>query len=108
MTIPTIQVQIVGLRIIATVTEDDVAKDISAATVKKIIFRSPLDSGKVKSATFVTDGTDGKLYYDTVLGDIDHEGTYQVQVYYEKGTFKGYTEPTDAFLANLNLVSSVS
>lgn len=103
------QVKNIGLRIIVTVLEDEVAKDISSATNKKIILRSSLSqAGKVRTALFVTDGTDGKLYYDTVAGDIDVDGVWKVQTYYEMTTFKGYTEAVEIFLANLNLVESVA
>lgn len=100
-----IQLGVIGMRITITVTENGAALDISTATVKKIILRSSLGAGKIKTAAFLTDGADGKVYYDTVAGDIDTESTWMAQVYYEMGTFKGYTEPVEVFTANPNLAT---
>lgn len=54
--------------------------DISSATVKQINFKK--GGGSIlgpKTATFTTDGTDGLMYYDTVSGDLDEPGNWQVE-----------------------------
>ena len=60
--------------------------DISSATVKTFYFKKP--SGKVltKDAIFVTNGTDGKLKYVMVAGDLDEAGAWELQVYLELST----------------------
>jgi hypothetical protein len=53
--------------------------DISTASTKTIKLRSPQGKALNVAATFVTDGTDGKIKYITVADDIDVEGTWQTQ-----------------------------
>lgn len=55
------------------------AIDISDANTKEIIFKSPDDTVKTKTAEFKNDGTDGELTYTTSEGDIDVEGLWFVQ-----------------------------
>ncbi|NLB81929.1 MAG: hypothetical protein GX800_10065, partial [Clostridiaceae bacterium] len=42
-------------------------------------------------AEFDSDGTDGKLKYTTIAGDIDTVGRWQVQAYVEIGAAKYYS-----------------
>jgi hypothetical protein len=55
------------------------AIDISAATSKEIVFKKPNGALVTKIATFVTDGTDGKMKYVIVDGDLDQVGSWKVQ-----------------------------
>jgi hypothetical protein len=64
---------------IGTVFEIDVGEDISTATTKQIYFKKPNGATLTKTATFTTDGTDGKIEYTTVADDIDVAGTWQIQ-----------------------------
>lgn len=58
-----------------TVTDHDGdVIDISSADTKKIVFKKPNGQLSVKDAEFVTDGSDGKLQYTTVDGDLDYAG----------------------------------
>jgi hypothetical protein len=82
----------VGTVIQVTVMENDVALDISAATVKQLIFRKPGDTIVTKDAEFVTDGSDGKIDYTTVAGDLDQDGTWEIQAYIEMGGGKWSSE----------------
>lgn len=50
---------------------DDVAIDISTATVMSIIFKKPDGSTVSKVGTFYTNGTDGIIDYITLSGDLD-------------------------------------
>jgi len=59
--------------------QDNAIVDVSGAMTKEIIFLTPAGILKTKSATFTTDGTDGKIEYKTVSGDIDVEGTWEWQ-----------------------------
>ena len=61
------------------VTGAEVPVDISSASVKALYIRRPDYTLLTKTATFSTDGTDGKLFVQTEAGDINIEGTYRVQ-----------------------------
>ena len=72
-----------------TFLEAGSAVDISGATTKQLIFRAP-DAGKATQAgSFITDGTDGRLRYTTVDGDIDEAGHWHIQgkIINASGTF---------------------
>lgn len=85
------QVDDIKVRLKVTIIEDDAALDISTATVKSIIFQKPDGTILTKTATFLTDGTDGIIYYDTIAGDLDQSGIYKVQgaVSIGSGSYKG-------------------
>jgi hypothetical protein len=69
----------IGFRLIATFVEDGVDVNISTATAKSIVLRSPAGIISTHSATFLTDGTDGIVYYATVSGDLDEVGIWKIQ-----------------------------
>lgn len=85
------QVDDIKVRLKVTIIEDDISLDISTATVKSIIFQKPDGTVLVKTATFLTDGSDGIIYYDTVSGDLDQAGVYKIQgaVSIGGGSYKG-------------------
>ena len=56
-----IQVGAIGLVITLTITEDDVAVNISSATTKTIKIRKPDGTVLAKTAAFTTNGSDGKV-----------------------------------------------
>lgn len=105
MTTETLQIGSIGVKITVTVEEAGAAKDISAATGLKLRLRSSISSTyKEFTPSFDTNGSDGKISYTTqAASDIDMEGVWSVQVYYEMGSFKGFTEPVEAFSAKRNL-----
>jgi hypothetical protein len=77
-----IRVNDVGTVFELTVTDASGAVDISGATTKQISLEPPTRANKVtKAATFTTDGTDGKMLYTTVAGDLDEAGSWRVQGY---------------------------
>jgi hypothetical protein len=106
MTLDTIQIGAIGVKIVVTVEEDGVAKNIASATALKLRLRSAIGSAyKEFTAAFETNGTDGKVSYTTTAAsDIDLESVWSAQVYYELGSFKGFTEPVQAFEVKRNLV----
>lgn len=53
--------------------------NISTANPKQIIFKKPDGSILIKDGTFETDGTDGKLYYKLIEGDITAVGMWEWQ-----------------------------
>jgi len=76
--------------------------DISGATTKNIIIERPDDTIITASGSFVTDGTDGLLYYRTVTGDISLAGLYNAQAYLVLPDFTGYSTPV-SFTAYANI-----
>ena len=71
-----------------TVLEDGVVVDISSQTSLTIFLGAPSGT-KTKVATLTTDGTDGKLQYTSIAGDIDEAGrwSYQGKIVIASGTF---------------------
>ena len=61
-----------------TITDDGVAVDVSSATTKSIIFKPPSGSKTTKTATFTGSGTDGRIQYTTVAGDINVVGLWYI------------------------------
>ena len=68
------------------------AIDVSTAMTKYINFQDPSGVRMQKTASFYTDGTDGKIQYTTVSGDIDSVGTWQIQGWVETSLGKFWTE----------------
>ena len=79
-----------------------VALDISGATSKKLIFRKPNGVVVSKDAEYVTDGTDGKLQYSCVVGDLSPYGRWECQAYIVRSGLDGRTERAEfSVLKNL-------
>ena len=53
--------------------------DISVATSKLFYFGGPSGATFTRSAVFTTDGSDGKIEYATVDGDLSGPGTWEIQ-----------------------------
>ena len=70
----------IGNTLILTVLEDDVAKDISNASTKEYFIKRPNEVGVKVTTPFNTNGSDGKLKYVFIAGDLDIVGLYEVQV----------------------------
>lgn len=68
----------------------DLQEDISLASVKNILFKSPDGDVFLVTGSFVTDGTDGLLGYSFPTGTIDIDGVWRAQPYIEMSTFRGY------------------
>ena len=76
----------IGTVIRATVNDTDSAGavsvfNVSGALTKDLIFRKPDGTKLTKNASFYTDGTDGKLQYTTISGDLDTAGSWNIQAY---------------------------
>lgn len=66
------------------VEEDGEAVDLSPVLTKTLYFRKPNGDTVSKAASFVTDGTDGKLQYVTEDADfLDQAGIWKVQAFLE-------------------------
>lgn len=53
--------------------------DVSQAAFVDVVFQKGSGDKVTVQGTFLTDGTDGKVVYDTVEGDIDEVGYWKVQ-----------------------------
>ena len=86
----------VGTRFLFTIQDCDSAEpvDVSASSSIEIVYKKANGSTLVAAGAFLTDGTDGKVYYDTEAGDIDSVGYWKVQ---GKVTF-----PTGLFYSDIH------
>lgn len=89
-----IHIDDIGTQFIVTIKDDDVAVDLSTATTKQLIFRKPDGTKLTKNASFVTDGTDGKLKYVSVSGDLNEAGYWKLQAYIAIGSNAWKTNTT--------------
>lgn len=64
--------------------------DISNQTALSVIFKKPGGTTLTKTASLVTDGTDGLIKYVTIADDLDEIGTWKIQAKIESinGTWK--------------------
>lgn len=97
-----LQLSDIKVRVLFTIKEDDEIVDISGATTKQIIIQNPNGASTTYTASFMTDGTDGQLYYETQSGELDIVGTWkcQAKVVLSGGT---YRSPVQSFRVNNNL-----
>lgn len=58
---------------------DGTAVNVSAASAKQIVFKTPSGVVKTRTASFTTDGTDGKIQYATAGSDLDEAGVWRMQ-----------------------------
>lgn len=61
-----------------TLSVDGVIDNLSTVTAKTIRFRKPNGTTFDRTASFTTDGTDGKVQYTTIAGDISIKGNWRV------------------------------
>lgn len=69
----------IGTKLLITVTDDGSIVDISSASSLSIYIRKPSGTILTRTGVLETDGTDGKMYYITVAGDLDVAGSYKIQ-----------------------------
>jgi len=79
----------VGTKFLVTIKDGSSAVNISTASTKQILITKPSGTKMTKTATFNSDGSDGKIYYTVIADDLDEVGTYQLQgkVIISDGTF---------------------
>jgi hypothetical protein len=61
--------------------DDDVVISIASPTTLSMHLRKPDGTVVTKTATLVSDGTDGKLHYQTLVSDLDVIGDWTRQFY---------------------------
>jgi len=69
----------IGVNFNITVMNGSSPLNVSSADNIYIIFQKPDGSDLIKTASLITDGTDGNIRYTTVAGDLDQVGTWQIQ-----------------------------
>ena len=60
--------------------DTDTAADISSYTTLTVDLKSPSGTVTTKTASFVTDGSDGQVQFDLESGDLDETGRWKIQV----------------------------
>lgn len=74
-----VQQDAINVLVEITIEEDNSPLDISAATTHSFVVRKPSGATALWLAVFSSDGTDGKLRYLTVAGDLNEVGRYRLQ-----------------------------
>lgn len=82
----------VGTRFLVTIKDDDTIVNVSGASLINMVFKKPSDTIMTKTGLLFTDGTDGKIYHDSIVGDLDEAGYYKLQakIAFPSGTY--YTD----------------
>jgi hypothetical protein len=76
-----VQKEAINVAVIATIVEDGEVVDVSTVTTKELVFRKPNGTTLTKTASFFTDGTDGKIQYLAETDFFDVVGFWKVQGY---------------------------
>lgn len=93
-------------RFIFTIVEDGSAINIGTPGTMKAIFKYPDGSSVIKDAALLTDGSDGKIYYDSEAGFLTPSGSWERQGYAivtSPKTGKFYSE-VKGFIVRKNIV----
>ena len=81
-----IHVDDIGTKFTITIKDGDDIVDISSSLLVTLYFKKPDDEVIERNALFVSDGTNGQVYYNIINGDFDEAGYYKIQA---KVTFVG-------------------
>jgi PKD repeat protein len=81
MAVKEVHVGDINVLFVITLKDNTTVVDISSATTKEIIFKKSDGTTLTKTALFSTDGTDGKVQYATISGDINMSGLWSVQAH---------------------------
>lgn len=68
-----------GVDLVIEITENGSVVDISTATAKELLLKNPSGTEVAKTAEFVSDGSDGKVKYTILVGDIDQTGLWEMR-----------------------------
>ena len=67
--------------------------DISSASYMRLDFKKPLSSVLLSvTPVFTSGGTDGRIQYFSVSGDLDEVGVYEMQAYIVVGSGQFHTD----------------
>ena len=95
-----------GVVVTITVKENGAPLNIAAASVKQFRLKPKHPKGVPKKvdASFVTNGTDGKLKYTTQATTFDVVGDWDIQAYLVTCAYAGYT--TAATITVLDVIEA--
>jgi len=83
----------IGVPIAATLKNPDgTTRNIANATVHNFLFRKPDGECVTRTADFVNDGSDGKLIYTTIAGDLSPAGRWRLQAEIVQPGYEGFSE----------------
>jgi hypothetical protein len=90
----------IGFKLIVEVVKAStgLSKDLSQATTKTVTVKKPGGVSFTREMEFETDGTDGKLQYTSISGDLSVIGIYVCQINLVLPDWAG---PTSAFTFNV-------
>ena len=71
----------IGTIIRATILDGSNIVDVSSATTQEFIFKPPRSTSFSRTTTFTTDGTDGRIEYTTISGDLFEPGNWKFQAH---------------------------
>ncbi len=88
-----------------TITEADgvTIVDVSTALTKEVCFEKPDETLLTKTASFLTDGTDGIITYKTLAGDLDADGPWKIQAHVELSATEDFNSQVEAFVVDKNI-----
>ena len=93
----------IGTDFIGTIQDGSTVVDISGATVSNFVFMKPDGNHIEVTGSLFTDGTDGKLRYISVTGDLDTCGKWRWQGIIRLGTSEWRTD-VHTFKVHENLI----
>lgn len=102
---PDIHLNNIGVQFLTTMKDQDgnVLTDLNLLTTKHFVFTKPDESKAIRDGSFYTDGTDGKLIYVTLNGDLDQTGIWNFQVVIVYNDGKTYSSDIERFVVLRNL-----
>ncbi len=68
-----------GVRMIATIDENDVPLNVAPYPTRRLYFQKPNGTVLTQTASLLTDGSDGKIFYETPAGFFDTAGTWYLR-----------------------------
>ena len=92
----------IGTKLLVTIKDDGIAVDLSSATSLSLYIKKPDGTILNRTATLDSDGTDGKISYVTISGDLDVAGVYKLQAKIALSSGSFYSS-TDTFKVHCNL-----
>ena len=81
----------IGTKLRFTVKENGIPLDLSGVTAKQLLLEKKDRTTLLKELVFTTSGSDGKVEYITVSGDLDQKGKLRAQIFLETGDGEWHT-----------------
>ena len=92
MTAQKITVNDIGITLRVTFQENDAALDVSTSTAKRILLQAPDGTIDTYTASYFTDGSDGKIEYKTIAV-LAKRGTWKFRGQVEFSASEVYYSP---------------